>query len=169
MCRSSRIIEYHGSNTYQPNYRIVRTPLHPPIANPRIILLRAPRAPAATLKTHASELVTAPTLHSLFDLSQAPVNGTAAVNAYPHDAEEEHVVEAQGVDIWVSSEYMAAQQHRRSRKLMMINQATRSLLPFETSRPLNPIPFHFSARYPKLHPPLALPPTRHSIFDLRRP
>ncbi len=126
-------------------------------------------SPAATLKTHASELVTAPTLHSLFGLSQAPVNGTAAVNAYPHDAEEEHEVEAQGVDIWVSSEYMAAQQHSRSRKLMMINQATRSLLPFETSRPLNPIPFHFSARYPKLHPPLALPPTPHPIFDLRRP
>lgn len=126
-------------------------------------------SPAATLKTHASELVTAPTLHSLFGLSQAPVNGNAAVNAYPHDAEEEHEVEAQGVDIWVSSEYMAAQQHSRSRKLMMINQATRSLLPFETSRPLNPIPFHFSARYPKLHPPLALPPTPHPIFDLRRP
>jgi len=77
-------------------------------------------SPAATLKTHASELVTAPALHSLFDLSQAPVNGTAAVNAYPRDAEEEHEVEAEGVDIWVSSEYMAAQQYSRDSMLMKL-------------------------------------------------
>lgn len=65
-------------------------------------------APAASLKTHASELVTAPALQSLFDSPQEPTNGDNNVDAHNANAEEEHEVEAQGVDIWVSSEYMAA-------------------------------------------------------------
>lgn len=124
---------------------------------------------AATLRTHASEVVTAPALQSLFDASRSPVNGDADMTAHSQDAEEEHEVEAQGVDIWVSSEYMADQQDSKNFLLMVYNQAAHSLLPFETNRPLNPIPFHISARYPKFHPVLALPPIPYPISDLRRP
>jgi len=78
-------------------------------------------SPAATLKTHASELATAPALQSLFGPPQAPVNGTADIDTHFQDAEEEHEIEAQGVDIWVSSEYMAALQHSKNTMLMNLN------------------------------------------------
>lgn len=71
-------------------------------------------SPAATLKIHASELGTAPALQSLFDPSRAPVNGNSDITAHSQDAEEEYEAEAQGVDIWVSSEYIAAQQDSKN-------------------------------------------------------
>jgi len=49
------------------------------------------------------------------------VNGNTSVDTHSHDAEEEHEVEAQGVDIWVSSEYMIAQRYARSSLLMRLN------------------------------------------------
>ena len=59
---------------------------------------------AATLRTQANELSSFPALQPLFEHGGAPVNGTGATNGDPPVEEEDREVEAQGVDVWVSSE-----------------------------------------------------------------
>jgi len=62
-------------------------------------------SPAATLKTHKSELLVAPALQSLFGDGKTSVNGNTDSNGHPPGADDELEDEAHGVDIWVSSEY----------------------------------------------------------------
>ena len=59
---------------------------------------------AATLRTQANELASFPALQPLFEHGEAPVNGTGATNGDPLGEEESREVEAQEIDVWVSSE-----------------------------------------------------------------
>lgn len=88
-------------------------------------------SPAATLKTHNSELSIAPSLQSLFGDIEAPVNGHTDGNGRVSNAEEEHVADVQGVDIWVSSEYTILRPYGNLSKLM---DSSRRLILFSTSR-----------------------------------
>ena len=126
-------------------------------------------SPSATLKTQASELVSAPAFRSLFANSEAATNGTAVVNGVDADIEEDHEVEAQDVDVWVTSEYGGLSIIHIANHVDGAIQTLHPLLPLQSNRPLNPLPFHLPPRHPALHPNIptfALPPAPNPAVDI---
>ncbi len=64
-------------------------------------------SPSATLKTHASDLAAAPALSVLARGVHRHSNGTAAINETTEDEDQhDEEIEIQGVDVWVTSEFV---------------------------------------------------------------